>query len=81
MVYPDANDVVVRQKVGEPTTAYLLGTFSGPDQFILRTREEAVSQAVAYASHQHVRAWFAKGDDDFVLLGTFRQEESDTSTS
>ena len=28
---------------------------------------------MAYAKRQHVRAWFAKGDEDFVLLGTFRE--------
>jgi hypothetical protein len=25
-----------------------------------------------------VRAWFAKGDNDFVLLGTFREENRGT---
>ena len=53
---------------------YVLHNAPGPDQSLLRSREEAVSHAVAYAKHQHVRAWFAKGDDEFVLLGTFREE-------
>lgn len=74
MTLPSQDDVVIREKHGNPSTVYLLGTPSAPDQFVLRTREEAVAQALAYAARQHVRAWFAKGNDDFVLLGTFRDE-------
>ena len=74
VVNPDSDDVVVRQKHGNPSIVYLLGTPSAPDQFIVRTRDEAVSQAVAFAKRQRVRAWFANGDDTFVLLGTFRTE-------
>ena len=59
----------------------MFGTPSTPDQFILRTRDEAVSQALAYAKRQHVRAWFAKGDDDFVLLGTFREQQTQPARS
>jgi hypothetical protein len=72
VVSPDSDDVVVRQKHGNPSVVYLLGTPSAPDQFIVRTRDEAVSQAVAFAKRQRVRAWFTNGDDKFVLLGTFR---------
>jgi hypothetical protein len=43
----------------------------GSGAFILRTRDEAVSQALAFAQRHQVRAWFAKGDDEFELLGTF----------
>ena len=50
-------------------------------QFMIRTRNEAVSQALAYAKRQHVRAWFAKGDDDFLLLGTFREERAQPARS
>ena len=74
MTHPDNDDVVVRQERGNPTPFYLLGTPLAPDQFILRTFDGAVSQALAYARHQHARAWFAKGDEDFMLLGTFREE-------
>ena len=70
---PDSDDVVVRVKRGNPSTVFLLGTSLTPDQFIVRTRDEAVSQAVAYATRQRVRAWFS-GDEGFVLLGTFRSE-------
>jgi hypothetical protein len=74
---PDNDDVVVRQKSGNPSTVYLVGTLATPEQFFLRTREEAVAQAVAFAQRQQVRAWFAKGTGDFVLLGTFRKDKGD----
>jgi hypothetical protein len=76
-VVPEDGDVVVRQKRSNPSTVYLLGTPSAPDQFILRTPEEAVSQALAFAKREQVRAWFANGDDDFVLLGTFRNHDAE----
>ena len=41
---PHTDDVVIRQKRGNPSTVFLLGTPAAPDQFILRTRDEAVSQ-------------------------------------
>jgi hypothetical protein len=74
MIHPDKNDVVVRQWRGHPDGAYLLGTPVTPDQYSLRTREEAVTQAAAFARKQHVRAWFDNGDDTFILLGTSRDE-------
>jgi hypothetical protein len=76
MIHPSTDDVVVRQRHGNPHVVYLLGTSMTPDQFSLRTREEAVTQAVEFAKRQRVRAWFTNGDDTFVLLGTFREEES-----
>ena len=71
---PEGDDVVIREKHGNPSTVYLLGTSATPDQFIVRTRDEAVSQALAFATRQGVRAWFADGEDEFRLLGTFRKE-------
>ena len=74
VIHPDKDDVVVRQRRGNPHTVYLLGTPTTPDQFSLRTREEAVTQAVAFARQHHVRAWFDNGDNTFLLLGTFRDQ-------
>jgi hypothetical protein len=81
MTHPDKDDVVIRQKGSNPSTVFLLGTPTAPDQFIVRTRDEAVSRAIAYARHQHVRAWFANGNDTFVLLGTFREENAESARS
>jgi hypothetical protein len=78
---PDENDVVIRQRDGNPSVVFRLGTPSTPDQFTLRTRNEALSKALTHAIRQHVRAWFAKGDDDFVLLGTFREPQAQPARS
>ena len=65
----------------QPVHRVRVGNAIDARPFILRTRDEAVSQALAYAKRQHVRAWFAKGDDDFVLLGTFRAEQAQPARS
>jgi hypothetical protein len=74
MNHPDHDDVIVREWRGRPHVVYLLGTLTTPDQFSLRTYEEAVRRAVAFASRQRVRAWFDNADHTFRLLGTFRAE-------
>lgn len=74
MPHPDKDDVVVRRKGGTPGVIFVLGTPPTPEQFTLRTRDEAVAQALAFAKRQRVCAWFANGGDELVLLGTFRQE-------
>ena len=75
MIHPDKDDVVVRQRRGNPHTLYLLGTATTPDQVSLPTREEAVTQSVAFARRHRVRAWFDNGDNTFLLLGTFREDK------
>jgi hypothetical protein len=77
-VRPDDDDVVVRAKHGNPSAVFLLGTPSAPNQFQVRSRDEAIRQALAFAKRQKVRAWF-EDDSDFVLLGTFRDDESSRS--
>lgn len=76
MTLPDKDDVVVRQRGDGLSAVFLLGTPVTADQFMVRTRDEAVAQALAYARQHHVRAWFVKGDDDFVLLGRFQAEHA-----
>ena len=73
VTHPDTDDVVVRQRRGNPHAVYLLGTPASPDQFVVGTRDEAVRKAFAFAKRQRVRAWFDNGDDSFLLLGTFRE--------
>jgi hypothetical protein len=71
---PAPDDVVIRQRRGNPRVVYLLGTPKTPEQFSLATREEAVTKAVAFARKERVRAWFENGDKTFVLLGAFKDE-------
>jgi hypothetical protein len=77
--HPDNDDVVVRQKRGNPTTVYVRHTTSAPDQFLYRTPEEAVSQVLAFAKHAHVAEWLTNDEHDFVVLETFRKEKSGMS--
>ena len=76
---PDEDDVVVRQKSGNPGVIFVLGTPPAPDQLTLRTRDEAVAQALAFAKRQHVRAWFTNGGNELVLLGTFRKTDIESA--
>ena len=76
---PEDGDIVVRKEQREGTLVYALHTAPGADQYLLRNRDEAVAQALAFAKRQHVRAWCA--DDEFVLLGTFREEHVEPARS
>jgi hypothetical protein len=66
---PQNGDIVVRQEKREGTLVYVLHTAPGPDQYLLNTREEAVARALTFAKGASVRAWFAGGESDAVLLG------------
>ena len=76
MAHPDNDGVVVRQERGNPSTVYLLGTPSAPDKFVVRTRDDAVAQALRFAKYQHVAAWLVESDAAAILLGTFRRERA-----
>ena len=74
---PDEDDVVVRQKRSGPITVYV-STTSASDQFLYRTRAPADLQALAFAKHAHVAAWFTNGDAT-VPLGTKKKFRNGTS--
>jgi hypothetical protein len=75
VTHPDTDDVVIKRS-GSSADVYVLGSPSAPAELLVRTREKAVSKALAFAKRQGVRAWFANGNDAFTLLGTFRKEEN-----
>lgn len=77
--HPAANDVVVRQKVIQRATLYVLRTPSCPDQLHLRSREAAVAHALAFARFAHLAAWFEDEAGGHVLLGSFRQAANSRS--
>jgi hypothetical protein len=66
VAHPDNDDVVVRQEGGNPSTVYLLGTPTPPDQFVVRTRDDAVAQALRFAKYQHVATWFVENGADAI---------------
>lgn len=73
---PQDGDIVIRQENLEGGIVYVLHTAPGPDQYVLRTREEAVAQAATVAKRQGVRTWLTDEGYDFVLLEDFRAVES-----
>ena len=74
---PEDGDIVIRQEKRYGTVVYVVHTAPGPDQYLLRTREAAVAQAVTLATRHHVRAWLTTDESyDFVLLEDFPRVES-----
>ena len=73
---PQDGDIVIRQENRAGSLVYVLHTAPGPDQYVLRTREEAVAQASTAAKRQGVRTWLTDEGYDFVLLEDFRAVES-----
>jgi hypothetical protein len=71
-VTPEDGDIVVSQEKRDGTLVYILHTAPGADQYLLRTCEEAVTQAVAFAKRQQVRAWLTDEGHTCVLLEDFR---------
>jgi hypothetical protein len=73
---PEDGDIVVRQQTREGRRVYVLHRAAGVDQYLLRTREEAVRQAVTFAKRQGLRAWLAGETDEFVPLSDVLAVES-----
>ena len=69
---PEDGDIVIRYEQRNGTPVFLLHTAPGPDQFVVRTQEAALAQAVAFATRQHVRVWIADGDDTCRIVDDFR---------
>ena len=73
---PEDGDIVIRQEKRKGRFVYVLHTAPGADQYLLRSREEAVTQAVTFAKRECVRAWLTDEGYDFALLEDFRVVES-----
>ena len=73
---PEDGDVVVREEQREGTRVYILHTAPGADQYVLRSREDAIAQAVTFAKRERVRAWLTDEGYDFMLLEDSRIVES-----
>ena len=74
--FPEDGDIVVREEQRERTLVYVVHTAPGADQYVLRSREAAIGQAVTDAKRQHVREWLTDEGYDVVLLEDFRLVES-----
>ena len=47
---PEDGDVVLREEERKGKSVYVLHTAPGPDQYVLRSREAAVAQALRFAA-------------------------------
>ena len=69
---PEDGDIVIREEARGRRVVYVLHTAPGADQYLLRSREEAIAQAVIWAKRQQVRVWLTDEGYDFRLLEDFR---------
>ena len=67
---------MVRPETRDGMVVYILRTAPGTDQYLLRTREDAVVQALTFAERQGVQAWLIDGNDHCVPLTNGRMAES-----
>lgn len=65
---PEIGDVIVRQETRDGSVVYIVRTASGIDQYLLRTRDEAVMQALGFAARHGVQAWWLDGGGRCVPL-------------
>ena len=59
---------VVRKEEEEGMVVYVLPNTPDADQYLLRTRDEAFAQVLAFAKRRLVRAWMTDEGDHSVLL-------------
>lgn len=69
---PEDGDIVVREDEREGTLVYILHTALGTDHGLVRSRGEAVAQALVSAKTHGVRAWLTGQGSDFILVADFR---------
>jgi hypothetical protein len=69
---PENGDVVIRHHVHDGRRVFALHMVPGPEQCVLRSRDDAVRQAVVFAKREHVRVWSTADGAGFVLLEDFR---------
>jgi hypothetical protein len=71
---PEDGDVVIREERREYEFVYLLQSVPAPAQYLLRSWEDAVGRAVAFAKHEHVRVWL-DNEHECTPLEDFRLVE------
>ena len=71
---PEDGDVVIREARGSERRVYTLRTCPGPDQLLVRSRDEALAKAVDFARRACVRVWL-DNEVDCILLEDFSVRE------
>jgi hypothetical protein len=68
---PEDGDIIVRRDLQNGLPIFVLHTIARPDQLLVRTHEEAMAQAVAFAQREHVRVWM-DNEGAYMLVEDFR---------
>ena len=71
---PAPDDLVVRREKQRGRPTLVLHRVGGPDQVIVRSRDEALAQGLRFAKRLNVRLWFSDGAEDFTLVEDFRRK-------
>jgi hypothetical protein len=74
---PENGDVIVRQKERKGKPVFVLSRAPGPDEYFVRSRKDAVAQAIAFANLAGARAWFAAGSVGFLLLASGAYQDAE----
>jgi CheY-like chemotaxis protein len=69
---PEEGDLVIREGSRDGEPAYILHMAPGPDQYLVRSRDEAIAQATRFATCSRVRVWI-ESQNAWTLVGDFRQ--------
>jgi len=69
---PEDGDIVIRSEMKNGHAGFVLHVAPGPDQFRVRSEDEAVARATRTARREHVRVWITDGDFAFRMLSDFR---------
>ena len=69
---PEGGDLVIRPDVRDGQRVYVLHTVLGVDQYLIRSRDEAVAQAMRFATRLRVRVWLTNDDDRYALVQDLR---------
>jgi hypothetical protein len=73
---PENGNVVIRHDVHDGRRVFALHTLPGPEQCVLRSRDDAIRRAVVFARRDHARVWSTGDGAGLVLLKDFRVVKS-----
>lgn len=72
-VSPEVGDVVLREDWRrDGTRRFVFQAVPGPEQYTIKSRSRALSQALDFARRLRVRLWLTDGTEHFTLIDDFR---------
>jgi hypothetical protein len=73
---PEDGDIVIQHQECDGGRVFALRAMPRPEQILVRSRDEAVRQGIAFARREGVRVWVTDERTGFVLLEDFRVAKS-----